>query len=204
MLISFHSTTDNGYPRVPQVSVTPNVINQDEFSVAELRCVATGNPEPVVRWARLDDAELSHDVVERDGYLRFNSLRASDEGSYRCYAQNDAGDADQVIQIYVRSSRPQPPQPPSVETVSISPSQFRGEPGEEVKLYCNSQPQGRVTWSKAGSVELPSNAYATGNELVIRYTAVDDSGRYLCSVQFPNGVSRSSVADVSITARNDQ
>lgn len=187
------------------------MINQNEFTSAELRCTATGYPEPTIEWRRLD-GYLSNDVVNRDGYLRFNSLRKEDEGSYQCIAINEAGQSDVIVPIYVyeQQTRPQPPirpQPtrPPREEVTIEPSQYSGEPGVEVKLYCSSNPQGgSATWSKAGSVELPQNVYASGDELIIEYPTVDNSGRYVCTVQFPSGAVRQSTADVNIYARSNE
>lgn len=190
---------DNGYPRAPQIRVTPSIINQEEYSVAEIRCEGSGSPEPRFEWSRLDGSPISSDVVLRDGYLRFNSLRKSDEGSYRCYAQNNAGDADQTIQVYIRGRQDHPE-----GVVTISPSEFQGEPGVEIHLRCSAQPRGRVTWSKVGAVELPRNAYSSGEELIIRYSTVDDSGRYMCSVQFPSGVTRTSYAEVTINQRSNE
>jgi Immunoglobulin domain len=160
---------------------------------------------------------MSNDVIIREGYLRFNSLRKSDEGSYRCSAQNNIGDSDQTIQIYVRGQRrpeqprpdqPRPdqprPDPQPQEDVSVSPSQHSGEPGEEIVLRCSAQPRGRTTWTKSGAVELPRNVFVSGEELTIRYSTVDDSGRYVCNVLFPNGNTRSSFADVSIVAKSNE
>lgn len=177
------------------------MINQDEFSTAELRCSASGNPQPRLEWSRLD-GYLSTDVVLRDGFLRFNSLRKSDEGTYQCVAQNDVGDSDIVVQIYVREQQQQ--RPPVREEVNIQPAEYTGEPGREVKLFCSANPNGEITWSKAGSVALPPNVYVSGEELTIQYTTVDDSGRYVCSVRFPSGVQRQSNADVSIIARSNE
>lgn len=176
------------------------MINQEEYSVAELRCTASGSPQPRIEWRRLD-GYLSTDVIHRDGYLRFNSLRKSDEGSYQCVAQNDAGEADVTVPIYIRA---QVVRPPAREEVRIEPSQYSGEPGEEIKLYCNPSPPGTVSWTKAGSVELPQNAYVTGDVLTIEYAEVSDSGRYICTVRFPSGVTRQSTADVTIYARSNE
>lgn len=133
--------------------------------------------------------------------MRFNSLRKSDEGTYQCVGQNNVGEAEVTIPIYVRE---QAARPPAREEVSVEPSAYTGEPGKEVKLYCNASPRGTVTWTKSGSVQLPRNVYVSGEELTIQYTTVDDSGRYVCSVQFPNGVTRQSYADVSIVARSNE
>lgn len=169
--------------------------------MAEVRCDGSGSPEPRFEWSRLDGGRISSDVIIREGYLRFNSLRKSDEGTYRCYAHNDAGDADQTIQVYVRS-RQDPPAPEG--EVNVTPSEYNGEPGVEIHLRCVAQPRGRVTWSKLGAVELPRNAYASGEELIIRYSTVDDSGRYVCTVQFPSGVTRTSFSEVTIVARSNE
>lgn len=193
---------DNGFPKAPEIRVSPTIINQEEFSVAEVRCEGTGSPEPRFEWSRLDGGRISPDVINREGYLRFNSLRKSDEGTYRCYAQNDAGDADQTIQVYVRPRTELPLTPEG--DVSISPTEYEGEPGVEIHLRCSSQPRGRVTWSKVGAVELPRNAYSSGEELVIRYSTVDDSGRYVCTVHFPSGATRTSYAEVVIVARSNE
>lgn len=188
---------DQGLGRVPVITVTPLIISQEEYSVAELRCSASGSPSPRIEWTRLD-GHISSDVVTRDGFLRFNSLRKSDEGSYRCFAQNNVGEADQTIQVYVRGHAT-----PS-EEVSVTPTQYTGEPGEEIHLRCSSNPRGRVSWTKSGAVELPRNAFASGEELTIRYSTADDSGRYICNIVFPSGSTRSAYADVVITARSNE
>jgi Immunoglobulin domain len=214
ILIILTFPADSGFPTAPQVLISPAIVNQDENTATELRCTASGSPEPRIQWLRLD-GEMSQDVIIRDGYLRFNSLRKSDEGNYRCYAQNSVGDSDQTIQIYVRESRrpgpprpeqprPRPDQPQPQEDVSVSPQQHSGEPGEEIVLRCTAYPRGRVTWTKSGAVELPRNVFSSGEELTIRYSTVDDSGRYICNVQFPSGNTRSSFSDVVIVARSNE
>lgn len=167
--------------------------------MAELRCTATGSPQPSIEWRRLD-GHLSTDVIHRDGYLRFNSLRKADEGSYQCIAHNNAGEADVTIPIYVRSQVVRPPK----EVVRVEPSQYSGEPGEEVKIYCNPSTPGTITWTKAGSVDLPQNVYVTGDVLTIEYATVSNSGRYVCTVRFPSGVTRQQTADITIYSRSTE
>lgn len=197
--LTYFSTLDNGYGRAPEIVVTPQIVSEEEYSVAELRCSASGSPSPRIEWTRLD-GQISSDVIIREGYLRFNSLRKSDEGTYRCFAQNNVGEADQTVQVFVRGERLNP-----IEEVSVSPSQYTGEPGDEIVLRCVASPRGRVSWSKSGSVELPRNAYASGDDLTVRYSTADDSGRYVCNILFPSGSTRSAFADVIITARvNEQ
>ncbi len=185
--------------------MSPPIINQEEFTTAELRCSASGTPQPRIEWRRIDGGYLSTDIIERDGYLRFNSLRKSDEGSYQCIARNDAGEADSVIFVYVREQQaPPPPTRPPREEVTIEPSQLSGEPGEEIKLYCTSSVPGSIVWTKSGSVDLPQNAFVSGDVLTIEYATVDNSGRYICTVRFPSGVTRQSTSDVTIVARSNE
>lgn len=169
--------------------------------MAEIRCEVSGNPEPRIQWFRLD-GQMSSDVVIRGGLLRFQALRKSDEGTYRCFAQSSAGEADQTVQVYVRRRAEQPPV--SSEVVTVSPDHYHGEPGDEFVLRCSSQPRGRVTWSKSGEVELPRNSHASGDELTIRYSTADDTGRYVCSIIFPSGTTKTSFSDVTIVARTSE
>lgn len=200
MKFSSFFESDTGFPRVPEISVSPAIINQEEYSVAELRCSASGSPQPRIVWTRLD-GQLSSDVIVRDGYLRFQSLRKSDEGTYLCTAQNNAGDVDQTVQVYVRAER----FPPVSEEINVSPSQHSGEPGEEITLRCSSSSHGRAVWSKTGSVELPAHVELHNEDLLIRFSTVDDTGVYVCTVQFPSGVIRTASSDVKVFAKwNEQ
>lgn len=187
-----------GSPQAPQVTLQPVTIDEDEYKSAEVYCSATGNPKPQIFWDRIDGV-MSSDIYTRDGYLRFNSLQRSDSGSYRCYAQNSIGDHDQILNVYVRSRQPTPS-----ENVYISPESYTGAPGDEITLSCSASPRGRVTWSKLGAVELPRNVYVRGDEIIIQYSTVDDSGTYVCNVQFPSGGQRSANAVVYITPISNQ
>lgn len=190
---------DNAFLREPQISVTPNIVDQEEYSVADIHCTASGTPTPRIQWVKLE-GDISPDATIRGGHLRFNSLRKSDEGTYSCFAENEAGNSDQTVIVVVRGGRQQPIN----EEVSVSPPQLVSEPGEEITIRCIASPRGRVSWSKAGAVELPRNAFVSGDDLTIRYSTADDAGRYICTVQFPSGVTRSASTDVTITIRSNE
>lgn len=187
-----------GSPQSPQVTLQPATIDEDEGKSAEVYCSATGNPKPQIYWERID-GQMSSDIYTRDGYLRFNSLQRSDSGSYRCYAQNSIGDHDQILNVYVRSSTP-----PTPENVYITPDNYDGRPGDEIKLSCDASPRGRVTWSKLGAVDLPRNVYVRGNEMIIQYSTIDDSGTYVCTVNFPTGGQKLANAYVNISPVSNQ
>lgn len=128
-------------------------------------------------------------------------MRKSDEGNYICTAQNSAGTVDQTVQVYVRGDQRLPPH---IEDISVSPSSHSGESGEEIKLRCNSASRGRVVWSKTGSVELPQNVEIINDELVIRVSVVDDSGRYVCTIQFPSGITKTASSEVLVFSRTNE
>lgn len=141
---------------------------------------------------------MSPDVVARNGHLRFPRLRKSDEGTYLCTAVNSAGDIDTTVHVYVREQR----YPPVIEEVSVAPTEHTGAPGEEIRLRCTPSHLGRAVWSKIGSVELPQNVEIVDDELVIRFSVVDDTGRYVCTVEFPSGVTRTASSNVVVYAKS--
>lgn len=151
----------------------------------------------------MDGHPLSSNVIIEYGLLRFNSLRKSDEGTYRCSARNDIGESDKILQVYVRQARP--PQEPSHETVQIDPGNYEGRSGEQITLTCICKPHGQIRWSKAGEPTLPRNSYVQNELLIIDHATLDNSGRYTCTAVFPSGRERASYVDVMISPmRPDQ
>lgn len=156
--------------------------------------MATGHPEPTLSWERLDAPMPSH-IINREGVLHITAATKADEGSYRCVGINNVGDHDQILQIYVRESRPQP------SSIHIIPDRFDGTEGEEITLRCESGRRGIVVWIKQGERELPSRASPRGDTLTIRDSHVTDSGRYLCTVNLPGGAVQTAHSDVRIHPR---
>lgn len=144
----------------------------------------------------MDGHPLSSNVIIEYGLLRFNSLRKSDEGTYRCSARNDIGESDRILQVYVRESQPQVP---SYETVQINPGNYEGRSGEQITLTCICKPHGQIKWSKAGEPSLPRNSYVQNELLIIDHATLDNSGRYTCTAIFPSGRERTSYVDVMIS-----
>uniref|UniRef100_A0A8D8ES81 Basement membrane-specific heparan sulfate proteoglycan core protein n=1 Tax=Culex pipiens TaxID=7175 RepID=A0A8D8ES81_CULPI len=191
--------------RKPEVSLSEDVIDRDEFRSADVTCTATGFPTPIVTWERMDNHPLSSNVIIEYGLLRFNSLRKSDEGTYRCSARNDIGESDKILHVYVRESRPSPTHPDhAYETVVINPDNYQGRSGEQITLTCVCQPRGQVRWAKTGEPDLPRNSYIQNELLIIEHATAENSGRYTCTAIFPSGRERSSFVDVSVSpARPD-
>ncbi|XP_055601853.1 basement membrane-specific heparan sulfate proteoglycan core protein-like isoform X2 [Uranotaenia lowii] len=193
--------------RKPEVRLSSDWVDQEEYSSADVTCVANGFPTPIVSWERMDNHPLSPNVIIEYGLLRFNSLRRSDQGTYRCSARNDFGESDKILQVYVRESRPKPPPRPEhpYEIVQINPENYQGQSGEQITLTCVCQPAGQIRWSKAGEPSLPRNSYVQNELLIIEHATLDNAGRYVCTAVFPSGRERTSSVDVLISSmRPDQ
>lgn len=176
----------------------------EEYGTAEVECQSSGSAPINYVWEKLN-GELSYDVDVQGGYLRFGTLRKSDEGEYRCSATNAYGDDTQILRVYVRSEqRPPTAGPPvypptnPIHIVEISPPSFNGRPGDEVRLNCNSQPQGTLVWSKDGLRSLPYNVVVRGGVLIISSARSEDSGRYVCTSTASNAAPATSSAQVVI------
>ena len=166
----------------------------------EVVCEASGSPAPEVYWQRVDGGRFPDDVRPDTRELRFNYIRKSDEGQYRCTAQNPHGNAYDMVSVYVRegsvTERPTPS--PSVH---INPDYYNGRPGDEVRLHCSSNELGSsaITWSKDRTPSLPQYIIISGDGLlIIRSANTEDSGRYICTVTTYLGVTITSSVEVHI------
>lgn len=194
---SFISTEQ---PATPTVRISPQVVNTDEGSYAEVICDAAGTPTPQIYWQRADGGRFPDGVHPIGRELRFSAIRKSDEGQYHCTAQNTHGSAFETVTIYVRDSPvTQAPSP----SVHINPDYYNGVTGDEVRLHCQSNDIGSssITWSKDHSVSLPHYVIInTDGLLVIRSANTEDSGRYICTVTTYHGVIVTSSVEVHINS----
>ena len=78
---------------------------------AALRCIAAGNPTPVVNWT-LDGEPVKHkthvsfgDFTDLSGdvisYVNITSVRLEDGGEYRCIVSNDVGEVEHTARLNV-------------------------------------------------------------------------------------------------------
>lgn len=153
----------------------------EEYVPSEVNCEVSGNPAPSVIWTRVD-GQMSSEARVDGSRLIFDMPRKSDEGSYRCQANNGVGYEEKYTQIRIRPSTPLPTPPPR-ELVYIEPPSFSGESGEYVRLTC--QPTTSVIlkyeWTKDGyPLYRQQNLIINGNMLEIRESSPRDSGVYTC------------------------
>lgn len=154
-----------------------------EFTPAQAECRALSASAVNYTWTRLN-GELSSDTWVSHGLLRFNGVRRSDVGEYRCVARNQFGEDSRILHVYLRDEpiRPTRPPRPSHELV-IQPSHFSGRPDDEVVLQCQdvANPGASLQWRKEGHRDIPSHVYVDNGVLTIPRATVNDAGRYVCS-----------------------
>ena len=85
----------------PTVAVSPVNLTVNEGGEASFNCSVTGNPNPVIKWRRVDSQSgLSLSAVSQ-GMLRLRNLKGSGAGIYRCSAKNTLGYAHEDIELVV-------------------------------------------------------------------------------------------------------
>ncbi|XP_050085737.1 basement membrane-specific heparan sulfate proteoglycan core protein isoform X14 [Anopheles aquasalis] len=193
-------TVSEQVPASPNVTLSSNFVDEEEYQRAEIRCTASGYPTPYIIWERVDKPMPYNINLNDQGLLRFNSLRLQDAGTYRCLARNDVGESDAMLTVYVRpAGGPILPPPVDIdERVEIMPSSFDGQPGAQIRLVCQCSPSARVTWAKQGEQRLPVNANVRNEILIIEHASQENTGRYICTAQFPTGRVKVSTVDVVI------
>ncbi|KAM6370616.1 roundabout homolog 3 [Pluvialis apricaria] len=162
---------------------------------AEFPCQAVGDPRPAAGW-RKEEGEMPAGRWEvlPDNTLRIRRLRAEDEGTYTCVADNSVGRSEASATLTVHAGQalvsphgvavpPQLVTGPRNETVS---------PGQSVTFQCQSKgnPPPAVFWQKEGSQTLlfpgqaphPTNRFSVSPSGAITIADVQpaDAGYYLC------------------------
>ncbi|XP_025200616.1 Down syndrome cell adhesion molecule-like protein Dscam2 isoform X5 [Melanaphis sacchari] len=168
-------------------------VAQDEGAV--LTCITTGCPHPHFRWYHVLDENEPTLLETGSGtrvlgqVLSIEAIRPEDAGTYRCSANNDAGQTsadtrlDVVIPLQVQIS-------PAMSTVSLN---------GQIELRCmtsssNDGPHS-ITWYKDGRVMA-----GRAQRDVLRLVSVSrgDCGTYQCLVRRGDGETAQSAATVRL------
>ncbi|KAK3587010.1 hypothetical protein CHS0354_016990 [Potamilus streckersoni] len=132
-MVRIEVRADGEFPNVAHDSRPPPIIrygpdNQTlpTDTVAMLRCQATGDPEPIIRWYK-DGRPLMKDLryaLLDSGTLQISDLKISDSGRYTCKAMSEIGEAawDCMLIVEVQSTLVAFHRAPDIATLPSSPS----------------------------------------------------------------------------------
>lgn len=91
----------------PVIRRAPRDVEAPLGTTANFECLAAGDPQPTVRWHRVDTPTVylttsSKYEVNSDGaVLVVRNLNTADDGEYECVAQNMAGMARAIARLTV-------------------------------------------------------------------------------------------------------
>ncbi|XP_078455999.1 immunoglobulin superfamily DCC subclass member 4 isoform X1 [Lampetra planeri] len=181
----------------PAIVVRPQNVTVVAGRSAVLECLATGTPDPIVSWSRLDGMPISPDAAVLGRFnLLFVRVRAVHAGAYVCRV-NKLGSrqfttATAQLAVLVPPAITQPPE--TLSKARAGTARFickvEGEPPPVIRWLKN----GRRILSN-GRVRIQNN-----HNLVINQLAVEDAGPYQCVAE--NGVgSACASARLTVTIR---
>ncbi|CAH2316004.1 hemicentin-2 [Pelobates cultripes] len=179
-------------------------------------CECHGFPSPLLTWNKngspleADDSRLT--TVSAGGrLLQISKVQVSDEGSYTCVCNNEAGSSQQDYWLEVYAL-------PLITSSSTVPKQVSANKDSHIKMECivSGKPTPSITWLKDGypigsGQDLVLNN--RGQQLSIPKVQLSHSGRYVCvavnaagqtdmkydlSVQVPPEVNHKETTNVAI------
>ena len=178
-----------GYP--PDITTGPNTSNDTivaEGDSVNLRCEATGYPEPTIFWFRDGRAPImlrnnqpnsDTQLQEVEGNeLKLQKLTRSDFGDYFCYARNGIQPSvSKIIRVKIGV-------PPDIIIGPNTSNDTIVAEGDSITLKCEvtGYPEPTVIWVREGQPQKISE----GNELKLEGLTKSDMGAYLCYVK--NGI----------------
>ncbi|XP_042189083.1 MAM domain-containing glycosylphosphatidylinositol anchor protein 1 [Callorhinchus milii] len=174
---------------VPPSLVVPRgggLVEVREGSAAELQCLVTGKPKPVVLWSRADKAVPmptgAMEVESYDGILRLENVTRDASGSFRCrtgrYNGLNVKPREAVVQLSVQF-------PPEVD---VGYQEVRQAQGRPVLLSCllvagNPLRVASATWSFNGKQLQAARAEPKlTSEWNLEQVTIDSYGLYHCSI----------------------
>ncbi|XP_047424502.1 basement membrane-specific heparan sulfate proteoglycan core protein isoform X3 [Mugil cephalus] len=143
----------------------------------EFECQAVGDPEPTVKWSKVEGTLPSH-IMVKGGMLKIEKVTEADAGQYRCTATNDVGSVQSQVVLNVQSL-PQIAALPETKEVTV---------GSDAVLPCvaSGYPVPQIKWSKLDG-ELPPKCFQDVNVLTVPRVTYEDSGTYVCTASNKQG-----------------
>ena len=81
------------------IGVSPVDASYNEGSSVNIICLATGKPDPDVKWITGNGQVKS--LGKKSATLTFNSINRTDDGQYTCKANNSAGATEEQVTLVV-------------------------------------------------------------------------------------------------------
>ncbi|KAM3857251.1 matrix-remodeling-associated protein 5 [Diretmus argenteus] len=189
----------NVLTRPAKIERKPQRSSQEVVYGGDLKvdCVASGLPDPEIRWALPDGTTVNpvkltdrggggrsrRYVMFDNGTLYFNDVGMREEGDYTCYAENQLGKDEMRVRVKVKVMA----EPPRIQ--NNNHKVIRIFYGETVSLKCSAtgEPAPVVTWKSPTNrvIFAASDKYQILNNgtLVIQKVQRFDSGNYTCTAR---------------------
>ncbi|KAL1421369.1 hypothetical protein MTO96_000452 [Rhipicephalus appendiculatus] len=164
---------------IPSVHIEPERQTVRQGEDAKLRCIATGTPTPVIKFAKVG-SNLTHRHIVEDDTLTIEQTVVQDRGHYICLAENREGIARATAVLEVDRRE--------VPLVEIYPKNIPPlHHGDTAFLQCRPTagiPTPTVEWTRADGSPFTPSTELTGPG-IIRFTrfSKDEEGTYVCSAE---------------------
>lgn len=164
---------------IPSVHIEPERQTVRQGEDAKLRCIATGSPTPVIKFAKVG-SNFTHRHIVQDDILTIEQTVVQDRGHYICLAENREGIARATAVLEVDRRE--------VPLVEIYPKNIPPlHHGDSAFLQCRPTagiPTPTVRWSRADGSPLTPSTEQTGPG-IIRFTrfSKDEEGTYICTAE---------------------
>ncbi|MBN1981701.1 MAG: immunoglobulin domain-containing protein, partial [Chitinivibrionales bacterium] len=123
-----------------------------------------------------NDTLITNPALKAGGQLRFDRLKRTDQGRYRCVVSNADG-ADTALPFMLSFSQPQPP------VITLHPQSQTVTTGSRVRFTCAAKPAVRYQWIRNDS----AIAQAVHDSLILPSASLyDNNTRFRCRVSTPD------------------
>ncbi|KAH7673288.1 Immunoglobulin I-set domain containing protein, partial [Aphelenchoides avenae] len=170
-------------PPIIRISERDRTRSIVENNTLVLSCPVTGKPEPTITW--LKDGEKLPNALSSEYVVP--KVQSAHSGRYTCEAKNDAGTAEQDINVDVMT-------PPQIQWDKES-LEVSGQLNSRVTIYCPvyGHPSPTLTWLKNGRpLDDPTDIYLSSNRQRLHFIRLQkhDADQYTCIARNAAGEDR--------------
>ncbi|XP_041062394.1 basement membrane-specific heparan sulfate proteoglycan core protein isoform X1 [Carcharodon carcharias] len=176
--VSVTPSTSQG--TAPTAKIYPSSTSVSEGEMLELRCQATGQPEPRITWYRTAGSLTTNHQVQGH-VLRILRMSPAEVGDYICRAENVIGTREVKFSVSFAST---PSTREGAPIVRAQPRPVSVTEGQMLEIRCQvtGQPEPMITWYKADGY-LTANHQVEGPVLRILQVTRADDGDYICRAE---------------------